>query len=189
MIKTRFSFTAAATLVLVPRFSWRKPNPALMKAFPCRLRAMRSPPPSRRLRCLRRSHCAAPAPAAPAGAGLAPAAQSNPDAGIIETPLPPSSGRLRASPAAALQRPQFRCSDRQSRCRHRHLCSRTGQCIACRNGLQGSHAAGYRRRALPPRIHLSRGRSPRTCCAMAKSLSRSVLSCTAGWFTPPPVIG
>jgi hypothetical protein len=101
MTKTRFSLTAAATLVLSTTFlsAQSAPADAGQAAKPSPYQGVSTPPandaittseqaPAAPAVVSRPAPAAAPAPAAPAPA---PAAPSNPDAGIVETPLPPSA--------------------------------------------------------------------------------------------------
>src|SRR5580692_6233448 len=104
MKKTHFSLAAAATLVLSSPF-------LLAQAKPSPYEGVSTPPSSDAITTTEQAPATpavvtapAPAPAAtrPAPAP-APAAQSNPDAGIIETPLPASSEDYAPHCAAALK--------------------------------------------------------------------------------------
>jgi hypothetical protein len=99
MTKTRFSLTAAATLVLSTTFlsAQSAPADAGQAAKPSPYQGVSVPPANDAITTTEQTPAApavvarpAPAPAAaPAPAPAAPS--SNPDAGIIETPLPPSA--------------------------------------------------------------------------------------------------
>jgi hypothetical protein len=96
MTKTRFSLTAAATLVLSTTFlsAQSAPADAGQAAKPSPYQGVSVPPANDAITTTEEAPAApavvtrpAPAPAA----APAPTATSNPDAGIIETPLPPSA--------------------------------------------------------------------------------------------------
>jgi hypothetical protein len=99
MTKTRFSLTAAATLVLSTTFlsAQSAPADAGQTAKPSPYQGVSTPPANDAITTSEQAPAAPavvtrPAPAAaPAPAPPAPAAPSNPDAGIVETPLAPSA--------------------------------------------------------------------------------------------------
>ena len=101
MKKTCFSLAAAATLVLSSPF-------LLAQAKPSPYEGVSTPPSGDTITTTEQAPATAPAVTAPAPAATrpapvpAPAAQSNPDAGIIETPLPASSDDYAPHSAAAL---------------------------------------------------------------------------------------
>jgi hypothetical protein len=84
MTKTQFSLAAAATLILSTPF-------LMAQAKPSPYEGVSVPPASDSITTTDQAPATPPAATAPA-AKPAPAASSNPDAGIIETPLPPSAG-------------------------------------------------------------------------------------------------
>lgn len=85
MKKTRVSLTVAASLVLSTPF-------LLAQAKPTPYEGVSTPPPNDAITTTEQAP-ATPPPAATAPApAAAPAAKANPDAGIIETPLPASAG-------------------------------------------------------------------------------------------------
>jgi hypothetical protein len=111
MTKTRFSLTAAATLVLSTTFlsAQSAPADAGQAAKPSPYQGVSTPPandaittseqaPAAPAVVTRPAPAAAPAPA-PAPAQAAP---SNPDAGIVETPLPPSAPSAKGLDARGL---------------------------------------------------------------------------------------
>jgi hypothetical protein len=95
MTKTRFSLTAAATLVLSTTFlsAQSAPADAGQAAKPSPYQGVSVPPANDAITTSEQAPAAVtrPAPAAPAPPAPAPTAPSNPDAGIVETPLPPSA--------------------------------------------------------------------------------------------------
>jgi hypothetical protein len=98
MTKTRFSLTAAATLVLSTTFlsAQSAPADAGQTAKPSPYQGVSTPPSNDAITTSEQAPAVvsrpAPAPAAaPAAPAPAPAAPSNPDAGIVETPLAPSA--------------------------------------------------------------------------------------------------
>jgi hypothetical protein len=111
MTKTRFSLTAAATLVLSTTFltAQSAPADAGQGAKPSPYQGVSVPPANDAITTTEQAP-AAPAvatrPAPAAAPAPAPAAPSNPDAGIIETPLPPSAATTPHS-SAALHTPSF----------------------------------------------------------------------------------
>jgi hypothetical protein len=111
MTKTRFSLTAAATLVLSTTFLSAQSAPdAEQTAKPSPYQGVSVPPANDSITTTEQ----APAPPtvttrpAPAAAPApAPAAPSNPDAGIVETPLPPSAAASTPHSSAAAHAPSF----------------------------------------------------------------------------------
>src|ERR1700734_2956172 len=109
MTKTRFSLTAAATLVLSTTFlsAQSAPADAGQAAKPSPYQGVSTPPANDAITTSeqapavvsRPAPAAAPAPAPPAPA---PAAPSNPDAGIVESPLPPSAPSAKGLDARGL---------------------------------------------------------------------------------------
>src|SRR5580704_8365 len=95
MKKTCFSLAAAATLVLSSPF-------LLAQAKPSPYEGVSTPPSSDAITTTEQAPATPPAVPAPA-----PAAQSNSDAGIIETPLPASSEDYAPHRAAALKGRSF----------------------------------------------------------------------------------
>src|ERR1700733_1393293 len=95
MKKTRFSLAAAATLVLSSPF-------LLAQAKPSPYEGVSTPPSSDTITTTQQAPAVPPAVTAPA-----PAAQSNPDAGIIETPLPAANEDYAPHRAAALRGRSF----------------------------------------------------------------------------------
>jgi hypothetical protein len=93
MTKTRVSLATAATLVLSAPF-------LLAQAKPSPYEGVSHPPASDSITTTEQAPAAAPVVSAPAPAPAA-AVKSNPDAGIIETPLPPAAA-LRPRNAEAL---------------------------------------------------------------------------------------
>lgn len=106
MKKTRFSLAAAATLVLSSPF-------LLAQAKPSPYEGVSTPPSSDAINTTEQAPATPPAVVTPAPAATrpapvpAPAAQSNPDAGIIETPLPASTEDYAPHRAAALKGRNF----------------------------------------------------------------------------------
>jgi hypothetical protein len=97
MTKTRFSLTAAATLVLSTTFLSAQSAPADSAQKPSPYQGVSVPPANDAITTTEQAPAATrPAPAPP------PAATSNPDAGIIETPLPPSPSSSTALNARGL---------------------------------------------------------------------------------------
>src|SRR5271154_1488187 len=104
MTKTRFSLTAAATLVLSTTFlsAQSAPADAGQAAKPSPYQGVSVPPANDAITTSEQAPAAPavvsrPAPAAaPAPPAPAPAAPSNPDAGIVETPLPSSAPSSKA---------------------------------------------------------------------------------------------
>ena len=118
MKKAHVSLTAAATLILSSNllFAQSAPADAAQGSKPSPYEGVSTPPPANTIDVTQQPEAeptAAPAPqaapvtpAAPAAAPIpaqAPAAAGNPDAGIIETPLPPSTQEYRPHAAAKLQ--------------------------------------------------------------------------------------
>ncbi len=96
MKKTRFSLAAAAT----PALSLVLSSPFLLaQAKPSPYEGVSAPPTNDAITTSEQAPAAPPAVTAPATAP-APAAKSNPDAGIIETPLPPSAEEYKPHSAA-----------------------------------------------------------------------------------------
>src|ERR1700691_3533234 len=99
MTKTRFSLTAAATLVLSTTFLSAQSAPADsgQAAKPDPYQGVSVPPANDAITTTEQAPAAAtrpapaPAPAPAAAPATPPAATSHPDAGIIEMPLPPSA--------------------------------------------------------------------------------------------------
>jgi hypothetical protein len=96
MTKTRFSLAAAATLVLSTTFLSAQSAPADSGQKPSPYQGVSVPPPSDAITTTEQTPAAPavatrPAPAPAAAPAPPPAATSNPDAGIVETPLPPSA--------------------------------------------------------------------------------------------------
>jgi hypothetical protein len=109
MTKTRFSLTAAATLVLSTTFLAAQSAPADSGQKPSPYQGVSVPPADDAITTTDQAPAApaavtrpAPVPAAPAPSPAPAAAPSNPDAGIIETPLPPSADGHAAHSATAL---------------------------------------------------------------------------------------
>jgi hypothetical protein len=110
MKKTRFSLTAVATLVLSSPFLFAQAKPSPYEG-------VSTPPASDAITTTEQAPATPPAVTTPAPAPApaatrpapapAPAAQSNPDAGIIETPLPASSEDYAPHRAAALKGRHF----------------------------------------------------------------------------------
>jgi hypothetical protein len=105
MTKTRFSLTAAATLILSTTFLSAQSAPADSGQKPSPYQGVSVPPANDDITTTEQAPAApaaatkpAPAPVPPPAAAPAPppAATSNPDAGIVETPLPPSAGSSNA---------------------------------------------------------------------------------------------
>jgi hypothetical protein len=114
MTKTRFSLTAAATLVLSTTFLSAQSAPADsgQAEKPSPYQGVSVPPANDAITTTDQAPAApavvtrpAPAPAA-APAPVTPA-PGNPDAGIVETPLPPSAEGATPHSAAALHAPNF----------------------------------------------------------------------------------
>ena len=98
MTKTRFSLTAAATLVLSTTFlsAQSAPADAGQAAKPSPYQGVSTPPANDAITTSEQAPAAPavvtrPAPAPAATPAPPPAATSNPDAGIVETPLTPSA--------------------------------------------------------------------------------------------------
>ena len=94
MTKTRFSLTAAATLVLSTAFLSAQSAPANSGPKPSPYQGVSVPPANDAITTTEQAPAATqPAPAPPPAAAPAapPAATSNPDAGNVETPLPPAA--------------------------------------------------------------------------------------------------
>jgi len=94
MTKTRFSLTAAVTLVLSTTFLSAQSAPADSGPKPSPYQGVSVPPANDAITTTEQAPAATqPAPAPPPAAAPAapPAATSNPDAGIVETPLPPAA--------------------------------------------------------------------------------------------------
>jgi hypothetical protein len=109
MTKTRFSLTAAATLVLSTTFlsAQSAPADAGQAAKPSPYQGVSVPPANDAITTSEQAPAAPavvtrPAPAPAASPAPAPAATSNPDAGIVETPLPPSAPSSKALNARGL---------------------------------------------------------------------------------------
>jgi hypothetical protein len=110
MTKTRFSLTAAATLVLSTTFlsAQSAPADAGQAAKPSPYQGVSTPPANDAITTSEQAPAAPavvtrPAPAAvPAPPAPAQAAPSNPDAGIIEAPLPPSASSSKGLDARGL---------------------------------------------------------------------------------------
>ena len=109
MTKTRFSLTAAATLVLSTTFlsAQSAPADAGQAAKPSPYQGVSTPPANDAITTSEQAPAAPavvtrPAPAAAPPPAPAPAAPSNPDAGIVETPLPPSAPSSKALDARGL---------------------------------------------------------------------------------------
>jgi hypothetical protein len=90
MKTSRFTLAAAASLVLSTPF-------LLAQAKPSPYEGVSAPPANDSINTTEQAPAtlppaAAPATTTPAAPATAPAAKSNPDSGIIETPLPPSAG-------------------------------------------------------------------------------------------------
>lgn len=84
MTMSRLTLAAAASLLLSTPF-------LLAQAKPSPYEGVSTPPANDSINTTEQAP-ATPAPAAAPAPAPAPAAKSNPDAGIIETPLPPSAG-------------------------------------------------------------------------------------------------
>ena len=96
MTKTRFSLTAAATLVLSTTFLSAQSAPADSGPKPSPYQGVSVPPANDDIKTTEQAPAAPaaatkPAPPPAAAPAPPPAATSNPDAGIVETPLPPSA--------------------------------------------------------------------------------------------------
>jgi hypothetical protein len=98
MTKTRFSLTAAATLVLSTTFlsAQSVPADAGQAPKPSPYQGVSTPPANDAITTSEQTPAAPavvsrPAPAAAPAPAPPPATTSNPDAGIVETPLPPSA--------------------------------------------------------------------------------------------------
>jgi hypothetical protein len=105
MTKTRFSLTAAATLVLSTTFLSAQSAPADSGPKPSPYQGVSVPPASDVIDTTEQAPAAPAAVTRPApahAAAPAPAAPSNPDAGIIETPLPPSAAESTPHSTTAL---------------------------------------------------------------------------------------
>jgi hypothetical protein len=105
MTKTRFSLTAAATLVLSTTFLSAQSAPANSGPKPSPYQGVSVPPANDVIDTTEQAPAAPAAVTRPAPAPVAPApaaAPSNPDAGIIETPLPPSAEESTPHGATAL---------------------------------------------------------------------------------------
>ena len=105
MTKTRFSLTAAATLVLSTAFLSAQSAPANSGPKPSPYQGVSVPPANDAITTSEQAP-AAPAvvtrPAPAAAPAPAQAAPSNPDAGIVETPLPPSAPSAKGLDARGL---------------------------------------------------------------------------------------
>jgi hypothetical protein len=113
MTKTRFSLTAAATLVLSTTFLSAQSAPADsgQPTKPSPYQGVSVPPANDAITTTEQAPATPAAPAvvtrpAPAAAP-APAVPTNPDAGIVETPLPPSAEGSTPHSSAALHGPSF----------------------------------------------------------------------------------
>jgi hypothetical protein len=109
MTKTRFSLTAAATLVLSTTFlsAQSAPADAGQAAKPSPYQGVSTPPANDAITTSEQAPAAPavvtrPAPAPAATPAPPPAAAGNPDAGIVETPLPPSTPSSKALNARGL---------------------------------------------------------------------------------------
>jgi hypothetical protein len=112
MTKTRFSLTAAATLVLSTTFlsAQSAPADAGQAAKPSPYQGVSVPPANEAITTTQQAPAAPAVVARPAPAAApapAPAAPSNPDAGIIETPLPPSAQEYTPHSSTALNAQGF----------------------------------------------------------------------------------
>ena len=105
MTKTRFSLTAAATLILSTTFLSAQSAPADSGQKPSPYQGVSVPPANDDITTTEQAPAApaaatkpAPAPVPPPADAPAPppVATSNPDAGIVETPLPPSASSSNA---------------------------------------------------------------------------------------------
>jgi hypothetical protein len=109
MTKTRFSLTAAATLVLSTTFlsAQSAPADAGQAAKPTPYQGVSTPPANDAITTSEQAPAAPavvtrPAPAAAPAPPPAQAAPSNPDAGIVETPLPPAAPSSKSLDARGL---------------------------------------------------------------------------------------
>jgi hypothetical protein len=91
MTKTRFSLTAAATLVLSTTFLSAQSAPADSGQKPSPYQGVSVPPASDAITTTEQAPAVVNRPAPAAAPAPPPAASSNPDAGIVEAPLPPSA--------------------------------------------------------------------------------------------------
>jgi len=110
MTKTRLSLTAAATLVLSTTFLSAQSAPADsgQAAKPSPYQGVSVPPANEAITTTEQTPAAPAVVNRPAAAPApAPAAPSNPDAGIVETPLPPSAEGSTPHSSAALHAPSF----------------------------------------------------------------------------------
>ncbi len=110
MTKTRFSLTAAATLVLSTTFlsAQSAPADAGQAAKPSPYQGVSVPPANDAITTTQEAPAAPAVVARPAPAAApAPAAPNNPDAGIIETPLPPSAQESTPHSSTALNAQGF----------------------------------------------------------------------------------
>src|ERR1700677_4352931 len=112
MTKTRFSLTAAATLVLSTTFlsAQSAPADAGQAAKPSPYQGVSVPPANDAITTTQQAPAAPAVAARPAPAAApapAPAAPSNPDAGIIETPLPPPAQEYTPQSSTALNAQGF----------------------------------------------------------------------------------
>jgi hypothetical protein len=109
MTKTRFSLTAAATLVLSTTFlsAQSAPADAGQAAKPSPYQGVSTPPANDAITTSEQAPAAPavvtrPAPAAAPAPAPAQAAPSNPDEGIVETPLPPAAPSSKSLDARGL---------------------------------------------------------------------------------------
>src|ERR1700691_537433 len=109
MTKTRFSLTAAATLVLSTTFLSAQSAPADsgQAAKPSPYQGVSVPPSNDAITTTEQAPAVVNRPAPAAAPAPAPAAPSNPDAGIVETPLPPSAEGSAPHSSAAVHAPSF----------------------------------------------------------------------------------
>ena len=104
MTKTRFSLTAAATLVLSTTFlsAQSAPADAGQAAKPSPYQGVSVPPSNDAITTTAQAPAVVNRPAPAAAPAPAPAAPSNPDAGSVETPLPPSAPSAKGLDARGL---------------------------------------------------------------------------------------
>jgi hypothetical protein len=107
MTKTRFSLTAAATLVLSTTFLSAQSAPADSAPKPSPYQGVSVPPSNDAITTTEQAPAVVNRPAPAAAPAPAPAAPSNPDAGIVETPLPPSAEGSAPHSSAAVHAPSF----------------------------------------------------------------------------------
>src|ERR1700679_628324 len=107
MTKTRFSLTAAATLVLSTTFLSAQSAPADSAPKPSPYQGVSVPPSNDAITTTEQAPAVVNRPAPAAAPAPAPAAPSNPDAGIVETPLPPSAEGSAPHSSAAMHAPSF----------------------------------------------------------------------------------